>query len=87
MDLIVTLTCGSGAPNLAGLTLEDMVAAAHMSYWNALGNPAMSVPMGFTQDGLPLGLQIAGRRSTRPRYSPRETPTSNAPTGTCGCSR
>ncbi|TDD72911.1 amidase [Actinomadura darangshiensis] len=28
--------------------------------WNALGNPAMSVPAGFSRDGLPLGLQIVG---------------------------
>ena len=25
-------------------------------------NPAASVPCGFTQDGLPVGLQIVGRR-------------------------
>jgi len=26
------------------------------------GLPAISVPCGFTQDGLPIGLQIVGRR-------------------------
>ena len=30
--------------------------------WNALGLPAISVPCGFTESGLPLGLQIAGPR-------------------------
>jgi len=29
--------------------------------WNYVGNPAMSVPMGFTRDGLPLAVQIVGR--------------------------
>ena len=29
--------------------------------WNHLGNPAMSVPMGFAGDGLPLAVQIIGR--------------------------
>ncbi len=29
--------------------------------WNHLGNPAMSVPMGFADDGLPLAVQIVGR--------------------------
>jgi amidase len=29
--------------------------------WNHLGNPAASVPMGFTNDGLPLSVQLIGR--------------------------
>jgi amidase len=29
--------------------------------WNHLGNPAMSVPMGFADDGMPLAVQIIGR--------------------------
>jgi amidase len=29
--------------------------------WNHLGNPAMSVPAGFSGDGLPLAVQIVGR--------------------------
>jgi amidase len=30
-------------------------------YISAVGNPAASVPAGFTPDGLPVGLQIVGR--------------------------
>jgi amidase len=30
--------------------------------WNHLGNPAMSVPMGIAADGLPLAVQVIGRR-------------------------
>jgi aspartyl-tRNA(Asn)/glutamyl-tRNA(Gln) amidotransferase subunit A len=29
-------------------------------YWNALGLPALTVPMGLTGEHLPVGLQIAG---------------------------
>jgi amidase len=29
--------------------------------WNHLGNPAMSVPAGFSPDGMPLAVQIIGR--------------------------
>jgi len=29
--------------------------------WNHLGNPAMSVPAGFAEDGMPLAVQIVGR--------------------------
>ncbi len=29
--------------------------------WNHIGNPAMSIPMGFANDGMPLAVQIIGR--------------------------
>ena len=30
------------------------------AYWDGVGNPALVVPMGFTDGGLPLSLQLAG---------------------------
>jgi Asp-tRNA(Asn)/Glu-tRNA(Gln) amidotransferase A subunit family amidase len=30
--------------------------------FNLTGHPAATVPCGFTKDGLPIGLQIVGRR-------------------------
>src|SRR5262249_45214224 len=34
--------------------------------FSALGGPSLSVPCGFTAGGLPIGLQIAGRRWDEP---------------------
>ena len=34
--------------------------------FSVLGGPSLSVPCGFTADGLPIGLQIAGRRWDEP---------------------
>jgi aspartyl-tRNA(Asn)/glutamyl-tRNA(Gln) amidotransferase subunit A len=41
----------------------DWLSWAEFSYpFNFTGDPAASVPCGFTTDGLPVGLQIVGRR-------------------------
>jgi aspartyl-tRNA(Asn)/glutamyl-tRNA(Gln) amidotransferase subunit A len=41
----------------------DWLSWAEFSYpFNLSQNPAASVPCGFTKDGLPVGLQIVGRR-------------------------
>jgi aspartyl-tRNA(Asn)/glutamyl-tRNA(Gln) amidotransferase subunit A len=41
----------------------DWLSWAEFSYpFNFTWNPAASVPCGFTADGLPVGLQIVGRR-------------------------
>jgi len=59
-DAIVTPTAAIGAPKVEGLTFETVIGAMFTPVWNATGFPALSVPMGFTREGLPLGLQIAG---------------------------
>jgi aspartyl-tRNA(Asn)/glutamyl-tRNA(Gln) amidotransferase subunit A len=63
VDLIVTPTASIAALRLDGLNqiLETGLRGIHTQYWDSLGNPVMSVPMGFGAEGLPLGLQIAGR--------------------------
>jgi len=43
-------------------TLNGSIAfTPYTAPWNALGNPAASVPAGFTPDGLPLAVQLVGR--------------------------
>jgi aspartyl-tRNA(Asn)/glutamyl-tRNA(Gln) amidotransferase subunit A len=69
-DLLLTPTLAV-APFEHGLqgpaTIEGREVDAF--YWlsftfpfNFTGQPAATVPAGFTQDGLPIGLQIVGRR-------------------------
>lgn len=63
VDVVVSPTIGMVAPrydDTAGIpTFGTVLQLARTSYWSALGAPAISVPMGFARDGLPVGLQIA----------------------------
>lgn len=64
VDLVVTPTCSQGAFALAEADPTrpfDTLGRIQTQYWNAVGNPVLSVPIGFTETGLPLGMQIAGR--------------------------
>jgi len=54
---------GKMAPELvAGERLSPIGWMAFTYPFNLTGQPAASVPCGFTKDGLPVGLQIIGRR-------------------------
>jgi aspartyl-tRNA(Asn)/glutamyl-tRNA(Gln) amidotransferase subunit A len=67
VDLIVTPTVSRPAPRMeeaaayVGSFFAGKNLAFHTSYWNAMGNPAISVPIGFSGSGLPLAGQIIGR--------------------------
>ncbi|MFI6826457.1 amidase [Kribbella sp. NPDC050241] len=63
VDLIVTPTASVEAFTIDGLSslATERFRAMHTSYWNAVGNPALSIPMGLGVRGLPLGLQLVGR--------------------------
>jgi len=67
VDVLVCPTMPMPAPAIAGLKANpDALRPAELKLlrntrpFNVLGLPAISVPCGFTQSGLPIGLQIAG---------------------------
>jgi aspartyl-tRNA(Asn)/glutamyl-tRNA(Gln) amidotransferase subunit A len=47
---------------IAGKPVRDYAWIPFTYPFNMTGQPASSVPCGFTRDGLPIGLQIVGRR-------------------------
>ncbi len=65
VDLIITPTTSVAAFPQSELFGSDAFArfggAVHTGVWNATGNPALAIPIGFNDGGLPLSLQIAGR--------------------------
>ncbi|WP_227999052.1 amidase [Nocardia australiensis] len=67
VDLIMTPTVSRPAPLVeeSGDYTATLFAGEgfsyHTAYWNALGNPALSMPIGFNADGLPLAAQLIGR--------------------------
>jgi aspartyl-tRNA(Asn)/glutamyl-tRNA(Gln) amidotransferase subunit A len=67
VDVLVTPTTPLPAPSIAELkATPDALRPAELKLlrntrpFNVWGLPAISVPCGFTQSGLPIGLQIAG---------------------------
>ncbi len=51
-----------GPTEVAGQPVESPLEPFFTFPFNLTGHPAASVPAGFTHDGLPVGLQIVGRR-------------------------
>jgi aspartyl-tRNA(Asn)/glutamyl-tRNA(Gln) amidotransferase subunit A len=62
-DLLVMPTTIIAAPRADSVTLDDpTVGLSRLTLpTDSTGQPAMSVPCGFTDSGLPLGLMIVGR--------------------------
>jgi aspartyl-tRNA(Asn)/glutamyl-tRNA(Gln) amidotransferase subunit A len=67
VDLLVTPTTPIPAPAIADLKSDpaalrpaELKLLRNTRPFNVWGLPAISVPCGLTQDGLPIGLQIAG---------------------------
>ncbi len=52
---------GERAWTVQSQRLEYLKAMAYSQWFNLLGNPAAVVPVGQSQDGLPIGVQIVGR--------------------------
>jgi amidase len=52
----------SGPEEINGVRMTNYIQWALLTYaFTVINAPAISVPCGFTRDGLPVGLQIAGR--------------------------
>ncbi|MCW2540232.1 MAG: Amidase [Frankiales bacterium] len=60
-DLLITPTTLVPPLPVDNLDFGDLIASILTPYWNATGNPAMSIPMGLTSGGLPVGLQLAAK--------------------------
>lgn len=71
VDVLLTPTTAHRPPRVGvvdGLgtvrsALRAMPAIAYCALWNVAGNPAANVPAGLAPDGLPLGVQLVGRRN------------------------
>lgn len=62
VEMLLSPTTGYAATPFQGADRKaTSLTAMHTPAWNSTGFPALSVPMGFDQDGLPCGLQIIGR--------------------------
>jgi aspartyl-tRNA(Asn)/glutamyl-tRNA(Gln) amidotransferase subunit A len=64
VDLIATPTSAIAAPTSEEMSqprMQKFFRKVFTGYWDAVGNPALVVPMGFTGSGLPLSLQLAAR--------------------------
>jgi amidase len=67
-DIVLTPIAGAPAPTIAHVAGHGLTRSLHMSNaaawaapWNAIGQPAASVPVGFDAHGLPLAVQLCGR--------------------------
>jgi aspartyl-tRNA(Asn)/glutamyl-tRNA(Gln) amidotransferase subunit A len=67
VDFIATPAQVATAPHEAPLDdgvdrLTRQMSPKFYAMWNIAGHPALTVPCGFDADGLPIGLQLGGRR-------------------------
>lgn len=61
LDVIVMPTTLTAAPSYGDLDVRLSFLTSMTSAWNLTGLPALSVPIGFTAEGLPTSMQIVGR--------------------------
>jgi aspartyl-tRNA(Asn)/glutamyl-tRNA(Gln) amidotransferase subunit A len=69
VDLVLTPTSSAGAPTFAEMAAMmrgirqggGSFGAVHTPYWDTAGNPVLTAPIGFTEGGMPLAMQLVGR--------------------------
>jgi len=62
VDVLVTPTSVGPAERIDEMDMERrLLGAGFTSQWNLAGLPAVAVPCGFSQNGLPLSMQIIGK--------------------------
>lgn len=69
-DLLLTPTLGEPPPPLGSFEFDPDEPEAYLrravptagftAYWNATGQPAISLPLHWSDDGLPIGVQLVG---------------------------
>ena len=60
VDLMAMPTCAAGSPTYDGLDMASIIGLIYTPYWNPVGCPVLSLPMGLGASGMPLSLSIAG---------------------------
>jgi aspartyl-tRNA(Asn)/glutamyl-tRNA(Gln) amidotransferase subunit A len=67
VDVLVTPTMPTTALSFAGYDPDaTMRAHSFTPIWNLTGLPAISIPCGFSSEGLPIGMQVVGRPMDEP---------------------
>jgi aspartyl-tRNA(Asn)/glutamyl-tRNA(Gln) amidotransferase subunit A len=64
VDIVAAPAATRVAPTYEELRAGGIIAAlrgVHTHYWNPVGNPALVVPMGFNEDGMPISLHLGAR--------------------------
>ena len=69
-DVVLTPVTGGAAPIITDVTGRGVARSLYRSFnevawvapWNAIGQPAASIPAGFDSGGLPLAVQLCGRQ-------------------------
>jgi aspartyl-tRNA(Asn)/glutamyl-tRNA(Gln) amidotransferase subunit A len=64
VDVVLAPTATMTAPTFDDLASgpSALMSSVFTPFWSGVGNPALALPMGFAPDGLPMSVQLGGRR-------------------------